>query len=167
MASQLERELCCIMHYWGFYQQNCIVNSVCVDDWTAKWAIIAINEHPNRKKAWFQVPFKYVEQQDFQVLYSFCSKKYKGDFHVQKSAGKEYESISVSVDIMYGLENGSWEETRTVLPHYIHCHILWLTAARHITSLGCLTLDLSCCLQNSELHEPFPFCIFPESLVLM
>ena len=47
-----------------------------------------------------------------------------GHFHVQNSAGKEYESFSVSVDIMFWLESGELGGTRTVLPHYIHCHIL-------------------------------------------
>ena len=44
---------CCIKHCCGVYEQNSIVNSVDVhvDDWTAKWAIIAGNEifrsHPS------------------------------------------------------------------------------------------------------------------------
>ena len=45
MASQLENVLACIMHCWGIYGQNSIVKkNVRVDNWTAKLAIIAINE---------------------------------------------------------------------------------------------------------------------------
>ena len=33
--------------------------------------------------------------------------KYKDHFNAQKSARKEHESISVSVDIMFGLESGA------------------------------------------------------------
>ena len=39
MASQLVNEFCCIKHCRGFYERD----SVCVDDWTAEWAIIASN----------------------------------------------------------------------------------------------------------------------------
>ena len=35
--------LCCIKHCWGVYEQNNIVNSICVGDWTAELAIIASN----------------------------------------------------------------------------------------------------------------------------
>ena len=42
-SSQLENECCGIKQYWGVCEQNSIVNSVRVDDWTAKWGIIAIN----------------------------------------------------------------------------------------------------------------------------
>ena len=34
-------ELCCIKLFWWGYKQNNIVNSVCVDDLIAEWAIIA------------------------------------------------------------------------------------------------------------------------------
>ena len=40
MASQLENELC-IKHCWGVYEQTSIVKHVRIDDWTAKWMIIA------------------------------------------------------------------------------------------------------------------------------
>ena len=36
-------ELCCIKHCWGVYEQDSLVNSVGVDDWTAEWAMIASN----------------------------------------------------------------------------------------------------------------------------
>ena len=38
MASQLEKEFC-----WYVNEQNSIVNSVLVDDWTAELTIIACN----------------------------------------------------------------------------------------------------------------------------
>ena len=41
MASQLVNELSCNKHCWCVYEQNSIVNGVCVDDWTTEWAIIA------------------------------------------------------------------------------------------------------------------------------
>ena len=43
MASQLEIELACTKHCWGVDVQNSIVNSVHVDDWTAKVVVIASN----------------------------------------------------------------------------------------------------------------------------
>ena len=30
-------------HCWGVYEQNAIVNSVCVDDWTVEWTNIVSN----------------------------------------------------------------------------------------------------------------------------
>ena len=36
--------LYCIKHCWGVYEQNSIVNSVHVDDWTVELAIIASND---------------------------------------------------------------------------------------------------------------------------
>ena len=44
MDFHLKYGLCCIKHCWGVYEQNIIVNSVSVDDWTAELAIIASNE---------------------------------------------------------------------------------------------------------------------------
>ena len=44
LASPLVNEHCCIKQCWGVYEQNSIVNSVRIDDWTAKWAIITGNE---------------------------------------------------------------------------------------------------------------------------
>ena len=44
MASQLENKLCCVKHCWDVYEQNSIVHSVRVDDWTSEWAIIASND---------------------------------------------------------------------------------------------------------------------------
>ena len=44
MKSQLENELDCIKHCNGVYEQNNIVNSVRVDDWTAELTIIANND---------------------------------------------------------------------------------------------------------------------------
>ena len=44
MAFQLENDDCCIKHCWGVYEQNDIVNSVRVDDWTPELAIIGSNE---------------------------------------------------------------------------------------------------------------------------
>ena len=46
MAYQLVNELY-IKHCWGVYEQNSIVNTVHVDDWTGEWAIIASNEYRN------------------------------------------------------------------------------------------------------------------------
>ena len=43
MASQLVKEPYCIKNHWCLYEQNSIVNSVGVDDWTAEWVIIASN----------------------------------------------------------------------------------------------------------------------------
>ena len=36
MAAQLANKVCCIKHCSGVYEQNSIVNSVFVDDWTAE-----------------------------------------------------------------------------------------------------------------------------------
>ena len=33
-----------VSRIWGVYEQNSIMNSVRVDDWTAEWEIIARNE---------------------------------------------------------------------------------------------------------------------------
>ena len=44
MDFHLKYGLCCIKHCWGVYEQNSIVNSVRVDDWTAELAIIGSNE---------------------------------------------------------------------------------------------------------------------------
>ena len=43
MASQLANEHCCVKYCWGVYEENRIVNSVCVDDWTAERAIMPSN----------------------------------------------------------------------------------------------------------------------------
>ena len=43
MVSQFVNEFDCIKHCWGVYKQHSNVNSVRVDDWTAKLAIIASN----------------------------------------------------------------------------------------------------------------------------
>ena len=40
MTSQLMNERCCIKHCWGVYEQNTIVISVHVNNWTAEWPII-------------------------------------------------------------------------------------------------------------------------------
>ena len=44
MTSQLENEPWYNKPCWGVYEQNSIVNSVHVDDWTAEWEIIPNNE---------------------------------------------------------------------------------------------------------------------------
>ena len=44
MVSQLENELCYIKKFSGVYEENCIVNSVPVNDWTAECAIITSND---------------------------------------------------------------------------------------------------------------------------
>ena len=36
-------EFCCFKHCWGVCEQNAIVNSVHVDEWTAEWGIITSN----------------------------------------------------------------------------------------------------------------------------
>ena len=41
MAFQLDNGPCCTKHFWDVYEQNKIMNSVRVDDWTAELAIIA------------------------------------------------------------------------------------------------------------------------------
>ena len=43
MASQLENEICCVKHWWVVYEQNSIVKSVRVGDWTAEKVIIVNN----------------------------------------------------------------------------------------------------------------------------
>ena len=43
MASWLKKKLCCIKHCWGAFEQNNIVNSARVNDWTTELAIIASN----------------------------------------------------------------------------------------------------------------------------
>ena len=43
MAYQLENGDCDIRQCWDIYEQNSVVESVCADDWTAEWAIIASN----------------------------------------------------------------------------------------------------------------------------
>ena len=45
MGLQIENERSSMRHFWGVYEQNSIVNSVCVDDWTAKRVISFGNEH--------------------------------------------------------------------------------------------------------------------------
>ena len=41
MASHLGHEVCCVRHCYDVYEQNSIVNSVSVDDWTAESENIA------------------------------------------------------------------------------------------------------------------------------
>ena len=41
MAYQLENDFFCIKHFWAVYEQNNIVTSVRVAEWTPKWVIIA------------------------------------------------------------------------------------------------------------------------------
>ena len=41
MVFQLENGLACVNRRWCVYEQNCIVDSVHVDDWTAELTIIA------------------------------------------------------------------------------------------------------------------------------
>ena len=48
MASQWDNGLNCIKHCWGVYEWNSIMNSACVDDWTAESAIIASNASNSR-----------------------------------------------------------------------------------------------------------------------
>ena len=43
MVSQLGNEPRDTKHYWGVYEDNSIVNSVRVDEWTAEWVTIASN----------------------------------------------------------------------------------------------------------------------------
>ena len=49
--SLLPNEPCCSKYCWSVYEQKSIVNSVCVDDWTAEWAISASSglryQYPN------------------------------------------------------------------------------------------------------------------------
>ena len=40
ITSQLENEFYCIKHWWGLYEQNNIVTSFHVDDWTAEWVMM-------------------------------------------------------------------------------------------------------------------------------
>ena len=44
MASKLKNEFCCIKNCWDVYEENNIVNSVRVDNWTAEWPTIASND---------------------------------------------------------------------------------------------------------------------------
>ena len=60
MASQLVNELDCIKHCWSVYEQNSIVNSVSVDDWTVECAIIASyvnNTHQATKSIFYPILF--------------------------------------------------------------------------------------------------------------
>ena len=43
MESKLTNGLCCINQCRGVYEQNSLMNSVRVDDWTVELAIIASN----------------------------------------------------------------------------------------------------------------------------
>ena len=43
MAAISEFDLYFVKHSWGVYEQNSIVNSVRVDDWTTEWKVIASN----------------------------------------------------------------------------------------------------------------------------
>ena len=42
ITSQLENEFYCIKHWWGLYEQNNIVTSFHVDDWTAEWVMMKL-----------------------------------------------------------------------------------------------------------------------------
>ena len=56
---QLEKATYCVKHCWGVYEQNSIVNNVCVDDWTAESVIIASNAKWNelKEKEWHLLLF--------------------------------------------------------------------------------------------------------------
>ena len=45
LASHSENELCCIKHGWGVYEQNRIVNSVRVHNWTGTWSLLVMKTY--------------------------------------------------------------------------------------------------------------------------
>ena len=87
MVSQLEKELCCSKRCWGVYEQNIIVCSIRLDDWTAKWTIIALivevrsYNHRTRKCSYFATKFnadrhKHFLHAEFEIYSLMMSKIY-------------------------------------------------------------------------------------------